>query len=69
MLGFALICAGVFLLVRRRVLFNKANRDVGDNRETWYDIPNHIKMFVFGLGLIGFGCLSIYGAIVEWFRA
>ena len=68
-MGFAFICAGVFLLVRRRALFRKADRHAGNNRNTWYVIPNDIKMLCFGIGFIGFGCLSIYGAIVEWFGA
>ena len=73
-LGFAFIGAGVFLLTRRRVLYDRV-RELKTNSwkrdfSPWYaryDFPDHIKMLVFGLGLIGLGCLSIYGAFVEWF--
>ncbi len=64
--GLALIGAGVFLLVRRRELFNQSDPEIGGYRGFWFDFPNHIKMAAFGLALIVFGGLCIYKAMIEW---
>lgn len=66
-LGLALMSGGVFLLIRRRKLFNKNDREVGGYQDFPLDLPNHIKMAGFGLVLLGCGSLSIYRAIVGCF--
>ena len=51
--GIAFVCAGLFLLRRRRVLYSKNDVETGGYRDQPFDFPNHVKMLVFGLTLMG----------------
>ena len=41
--GIAFVCAGLFLLRRRRVLYSKNDVETGGYRDQPFDFPNHVK--------------------------
>lgn len=48
-------------------MWSTVDSQLNSQPDTWYDFTNRMNMFGFGLGTIVIGCLSIYGAFLNWF--
>ena len=65
--GFAFVCAGIFLIHRARRMPSTVDRQLNSQPDTWYDFESRVNMFAMGFLLIVIGCVGGYRALVDWF--